>query len=552
MTFYEKSLLVIEWTTQHGCGSNPKLVCNLVIQYMCSSANADPSERVRDGQTTNTVPDTQAGVTALQGNDLLYGLHESLASYTACKTRDRNMGLYIADREQEGGLNAGRRAAIYTRQNNNGNRNGLECPEERDYYPYWHPAQWKDIAILTHNTDWCDFYQAESQNVKAKGYCQDKNTPGVQVQPNNPAVCGQTANYEWVEQDSWGIAPPDCLQAPWSRENHLGHGTQTPGHNNNYNWTLPSSNDESCIANGDCNCVLRIRYNISTTEDGFPDMSNPTGGFLDWTNNGDNAVVKQDMWINGPNDSLFLLATDTTQYGRTFEDRSHVFHIAKRPDGVSGTARLFNLNVRGKRGNIVQAYPATEYDYVPSYLTIRVGDYIHFQWTGCDTNPAGNAGEGTDQTDRSNLVQIYGFSNNVPVTDAKFLDGTVKPLFEDAKVRLRFAMLDQTDCAPDPTQVTEQDVTNCALLNAASQYFDGGVFRMNKTGTYYYMSTRNHNFTNRDQKGSLTVLPLLPTWALGVVLAGAALFVGAGAVAFMMFYAKNNPHSGIANVFSKM
>jgi galactokinase/mevalonate kinase-like predicted kinase len=44
----------------------------------------------------------------------------------------------------------------------------------------------------------------------------------------------------------------------------------------------------------------------------------------------------------------------------------------------------------------------------------------------------------------------------------------------------------------------------------------------------------------------------LPKWALGVVLAGAALFVGAGAVAFMMFYAKNNPHSGIANVFSKM
>jgi hypothetical protein len=518
---------------------------------MCSSANADPVERVRDGQTTNTIPADVAGATATQGNDLLYGMHESLQNYLDCNTRTRNMGLYIADREDEGGLTAGRRTAIYTRQNNNGNRNGLECAEERDYYPYWHPSEWRDIVILTHNTDWCDFYQAESQNVKPKGYCQDTANPGVQTQPNNAATCGQTAGYEWVEAPAWGVSPPDCLQAPWSRENHLGGGTQQPGHNNNYNWTLPASGDVQCIQDGDCNCVLRIRYNVSTTEEGYPDMSNPTGGFLDWTNNGDNAVITQDMWIAGPSNSTFLLATDTTQYGRTFEDRSHVFHIAKRPDGVSGTSRLFNLNVRGKRGNIVQTYPSTEYDYVPQFLTIRVGDYIHFQWTGCDTNPAGNAGEGTDQTDRSNLVQIVSESNNYPVTDSQF-DGGFKPLFEDATARLRFAFLDQTNCAADPQNTGEQDVTNCALLNAASQYFDGGVFKMNKTGIFHYMSTRNHNFTNRDQKGTLTVLPLLPSWALGVVLAGAALFVGAGAVAFMMFYAKNNPHSGIANVFSKM
>jgi hypothetical protein len=565
MSFYEGSLLSIEWTNQHGCGSNPKMVCNLVVQYMCGSTNDDALHQIRDGTTTDTIPDNAAGAAtkdATNGSLYLYGMHESYQSYQDCNTRNRNMGLYIADRATQGGLTAARASAIYTRQNNNGDQNGFECPEERDYYPYWSPSQWKDVAVLTTNKNFCNFYRTNSQNVVSKGYCQAPGTPGVQTASNNPTDCISNGN-QWVQAPAFGIAPPVCDYVPWSRENHLGNGVN--GFPNTYNWTLPQG-VESCVSTDTCVCVLRLRYNISTIEAGLPSMSNPDQGFIDHNSNGvNNSAITENPTIpitgtpTVPNGTVEnTLAVDTTQYGRTFQDRSFTWKLTARPSGISKTSRLFNLNVRGKRGNIVQTYPATEYDFVPQYLYTRVGDYIHFQWTGCDTNPAGNAGEGTDQTDRSNMMQIASASNSLPVTDAWVANNPKKVFFEDPNLRLRFSTLGQQGCRT-ASQITaaggtaETDETNCGKLNTNDAiYFNGGIVKMNKTGTFYYMNTRNHDFSNRDQKGIIYVVPLLPSWAVGVVVTGAVLFAIASVCAGLMFYAKSHPHSGVANLFSKI
>lgn len=76
-----------------------------------------------------------------------------MASYRQCTARQRNRGLYTANQNVKGP------DARYTRQNPNGDRYGYECAEEAQYYPYWAPSEWRDIAVFTNDPQRCAQYQ---------------------------------------------------------------------------------------------------------------------------------------------------------------------------------------------------------------------------------------------------------------------------------------------------------------------------------------------------------------------------------------------------------
>jgi len=137
------------------------------------------------------------------------GMLSPLGFSSYCLFSPRNKGLFAADQKLKG------EAAKFTRQNPGGGRSGFECPEERDYYPYWHPAPWKDIAVLPNTRERCDYYQRESQNVKPRNYCNITTF-------NNEAACKKNKGA-WLTQPAWGIAAPDCVEAQTTRDNHLGN-----------------------------------------------------------------------------------------------------------------------------------------------------------------------------------------------------------------------------------------------------------------------------------------------------------------------------------------
>jgi hypothetical protein len=109
--------------------------------------------------------------------------------------------------------------------------------------------------------------------------------------------------------------------------------------------------------------------------------------------------------------------------------------------------------------------------------------------------------------------------------------------------------LDQLKQLGNPNENTQ----NCAKLNDPKRaYFDGGVVQMKQAGTYYYMSSRNNNFSNRSQKGTITVGSLLPTWGIVVAAVAGATFIGGAIIAGGVYFAQTHPGSSLANVFANV
>lgn len=535
--YFEGSVLTVEWTAQHGCGGNDKddshtQNCDMVVQYTCDTdpANAvDPVVRqtvadpaltvvLRDGGNTNT-PDEPNSYTDVPAGNAGRGHHESEAWYYECKTRQRNHGLFHADQR------LARDTARYTRQNNNGNRNGLECPEERDYYPYWTPSPWRDIAYLTDTVDRCPYIQANSMNNNMKYKCTAATgTPtDQQLKPITKEACEAVPGAVW-RQYTYDLPAPACEQAGWSRDNHLGNSRD--GQPLTFNWTLPSFDDlvrsgvKKFGTQGNyLKCAFRLRYNIST-DDYNPWAinstwdDNPTAGIVSPITNNPTVDVGADL-------QGLRLAINTAQFGRTFQDRSHVFYIKKRPAAFNNK-NIFNLNVRGKRGNIVQTYPSVEYDFVPNRLHVKVGDLVHLQWTGSNThnngNPGGDgqtgdAGQGQTGTDRNNFVQLLRLDDNYPMPYDKFQEKE-KNMFVGSTCYNHDGTLisDWVDCALIAatsgyfrSKTAVDDTLNVQMNNAPASLVGGVVMSMNTAGTYHYMSSRNNNLTNRSQKGTLIV-----------------------------------------------
>lgn len=654
MYYLEGSYVPIEWTNQHGCGPNSKLDCDIIIQYMCEDT-ADPERTLRDGDyvgaprdgvprdsidsATDRIPLTEEAAVADNTESRRYGVHESLDYYQSCNSRERNKGLFAADQRIRSN------SAIHTRQNPNGNRRGLECPEERDYYPYWAPSPWRDIAVLSSRagasdgkewlSDYCKYTTTNSQNVKPIGYCkiptdftnEQQDIFNQQRWPNNEQDCIDI-EAEWLERAPLGGGPPECMQPEFTRVNHLGnpvsdenigqknsqyktvYKTQAEkealdafpetGSASRYIWKvpeIPAGADPTMYQN----CVIRIRYNVSTadypaygdsteetliarkTEQSISGKPPPDWPAEDWkmwdmtpglnsSYNGDLSPVVQDPYVAlGPNDYEFVsLAVNTNQYGRTFQDRSYNFAIKPRPSTMDDNVNIFNVNVRGKRGNIVQVYPSVEYDFVPSALSLQSGrksgtsssDFVHFQWTGSDYNPRrgpndaeGGPPDGSSnqnaRADRSNLVELQGMSHNFPFGGIE-ISAPMEPLLfmdkEDAAEYTFFtedccrgndcsssdkcsanlkkiksmALLDQEkDLATSGDRcLTQEDLqeigndnerethpNNCAKINAKDHpYFDGGLQQVTaQAGIFSFFSSRNNNFSNRDQTMGICV-----------------------------------------------
>jgi len=562
-SFLEGSVLRQTHTVQHGCG-NIKNNCNIVLEYTCDShdqednnlLNANNNDydfsglrvQLKNGLNTGTSADpgninnVKNTITTNRNNNR--GIHESEEYYAYGKQRGRNQGLFTADQKLQGN------AQIYTRQNPGGTRRGLELPEERDYFPWWNPSIWRPLVIWHNDLAECEKEMAlKSQAVEEKWHCiptgtqfNNGNTANDIVKAETKAAC-DAAGGTW-KSHKFDMPKPKCVKANWSQVNNLGNVENTEGGGlpRYYDLTLPTiaelekagchiytiNTDNNSLNKKKARLVFRTRYNM-TTADYAPYNTDSN------CNQDANSEIQSPVTQNPTVDVGFKmqglrLAINTAQTGRTFQDRSHVVAVVERAGALVGK-KILNVNVQGKRGNIVQTFPAVEYDFWPRKAEVKVGECMAFMWTGSNThnngNPAGDgqagdAGEGRGGSDRSNMIQLLDKQETYPM-----------PLDLDP---LKIDMLAQSDCYQSIGGAAWGSGTlggNVEQKDAQLYLLSGGYFNTfaeldtkdemdplldnvsatmrsitccpKQSGQYWFTSTRNNNFSNRDQKLEVVV-----------------------------------------------
>ena len=349
---------------------------------------------------------------------------------------------------------------------------------------------------------------------------------------------GKQAHYDW-NLPSWDELTNGHMC--WTYSEKISYPAAPTG--NNLGTAAP---DATSSTETDAQCVrmvFRIRYNMSTMDyDPYKTNSThdyePQQGILSPIE--ENPEVDVGFYVQG-----LQLAINTAQTGRTFQDRTHTFLVCQRDSTAAWANKpLLNVNVRGKRGNIVQTFPATEYDFEPQHVELKPtsGQCLHFQWCGSNThnngNPGGDGqtgddGQGRGGSDRSNLVQMRNMDESYPVTYDKI--GEDDDFFEyvdcyhpfrpevtvskaDAQLVLGTAGFYKGEnymkkaCEKVTDDAAGQNRGMCIvdeLLNNVSASFRAGLICCLKNDLessdgyeriFAFLSTRNNNFTNRSQK----------------------------------------------------
>jgi len=218
----------------------------------------------------------------------------------------------------------------------------------------------------------------------------------------------------------------------------------------------------------------------------------------------------------GEDEPYISIALNTDQAGRTFQDRSYVFNVIPRNSEDEDCDKIINVGVMGKRGNIVQSYPAIEYDFCPDDIAVRQGECLDFHLHGSDFNAAKNPnnGEGWKYSDRTNIMQKSDPGHNFPAFN-EILEDKETPFFT-AEERYDLAWLGQKAAleaqghkclSEDDDDVDDEnnDPRICGKLNSAPHHYKMLKKVDAPLGTYDFISTRNNNFSNRAHTLRITV-----------------------------------------------